>query len=531
MTWKIDGPQGDEAAKVRYAIVPYTRGVVLDLGCGPKRAWKHFIGVDSGKDTQLFGIEMKPDVYCDVANPDALGNSFNAGAADAVFSSHCLEHIEDYKATLRSWWALIKDGGHLCLYLPHADLYPRIGTPGANPDHKHDFLPNDIIDAMLDVGSWDLLVNEVRDKDDEYSFLQVYRKRPDYVEHDFSCDAIHDKTACVVRYGAIGDLLQSAAIARALKRDGFHVTMMVETKNAPLLEYDPHIDAFLLQDKDQVPNHLLSEFFEEWAPKFDRFVNLCESVEGTLLALPGRMNHQWPEAMRRKYMDHNYLEFSAEIAQVNPVDLRHKFYPSIEEQERVCSVVDMAHSVVNPGWVIGQVSKRPFLVMWCLAGSAKHKFYPHQDTIIARMMTDLPEAVVITSGDEAAQLLERGWEEEKRVIRTAGEMPIRDTLTLATRCNLVIGPETGVLNAVAFEPMAKIVLLSHSSRHNLTEHWVRTQSMVPPTKCHPCHQLHFGNKYCPEHEPTGAALCQWEIDPEWVWDAVKRAHQAWKEGR
>lgn len=528
MVWKIDGPQGDEAAKVRYAIVPYTRGVVLDLGCGPKRAWKHFIGVDSGKDTQLFGIEMKPDVYCDVSNPDALDATFKAGSADAVFSSHCLEHIEDYEAALRAWWALIKEGGHLCLYLPHAELYPRIGTHGANPDHKHDFLPADIVFAMRRVGSWDLLVDETRSAGDEYSFLQVYRKRGDD-KQIFVCDELREKTACVVRYGAIGDLIQAAAIARALKIDGFHVTMMVESKNAPLLEADPYIDEFLLQDKDQVPNHLLPEFFEEWAPKFDRWVNLCESVEGTLLALPGRMNHQWPAAMRRKYMDHNYLEFSAEIAQVDPVDLRHHFYPTVPELERAKAVIERAGQVINP--VITQEWKKPFLVMWCLAGSSKHKFYPHQDTIIARMMTDLPEAVVITSGDEATRLLERGWEEEKRVIRTAGEMPIRDTLTLAKSCHLVIGPETGVLNAVAFEPMAKIVFLSHSSRHNLTEHWLRTQSMVPPTKCYPCHQLHFDNKHCPEHEPTGAALCQWEIDPEWVWAAVKSAHQEWKEVR
>ena len=33
MVWRIDDPQGFEADKVRFEIVPYTRGIGLDLGC------------------------------------------------------------------------------------------------------------------------------------------------------------------------------------------------------------------------------------------------------------------------------------------------------------------------------------------------------------------------------------------------------------------------------------------------------------------------------------------------------------------
>ena len=51
--WRPEDPQGDEAGKVKYDVVQYTRGVVLDLGCGPKKAVPHFIGIDSGKDTDL----------------------------------------------------------------------------------------------------------------------------------------------------------------------------------------------------------------------------------------------------------------------------------------------------------------------------------------------------------------------------------------------------------------------------------------------------------------------------------------------
>ena len=124
MTWSADAPQGNEAAKVKYDIVQYTRGRGLDLGCGPSKAYPHFIGVDSGADTGLFGIPMKPDV-----TSDCLDLPFKSASMDFVFSSHLLEHVADTGAALAEWWRVIRPGGHLVLYLPHRDLYPNVGKP------------------------------------------------------------------------------------------------------------------------------------------------------------------------------------------------------------------------------------------------------------------------------------------------------------------------------------------------------------------------------------------------------------------
>lgn len=160
MVWRIDNPEGSESKKICWELVPYTRGLGLDIGCGPTKAFDHFIGIDSRKDTQMFGIQMNPDFTV----PDASNlPMFASEQYDFAFSSHLLEHIEDYKAALKEWWRLVKVGGHLCLYLPHRNFYPNIGENGANPDHKHDFLPKDIIDAMKEIApSWDLLVNQER---------------------------------------------------------------------------------------------------------------------------------------------------------------------------------------------------------------------------------------------------------------------------------------------------------------------------------------------------------------------------------
>ena len=49
MTWSLENSKLDEAAKIRWELVPYMAGRALDLGCGAFKVFPHFIGVDSGK--------------------------------------------------------------------------------------------------------------------------------------------------------------------------------------------------------------------------------------------------------------------------------------------------------------------------------------------------------------------------------------------------------------------------------------------------------------------------------------------------
>src|SRR3954467_2061098 len=130
MTWDIDDPCGNESGKIVWETTPYTRGRGLDLGCGPNKVWPHAIGVDNYTETELFGIQMKPDVVCNVTKLDVFGSA----SMDFVFSSHVLEHIEYEKVpdTLKEWLRVLKPSGYLLLYLPDEDDYPKVGEKGAN---------------------------------------------------------------------------------------------------------------------------------------------------------------------------------------------------------------------------------------------------------------------------------------------------------------------------------------------------------------------------------------------------------------
>lgn len=59
---------------------------------------------------------------------------------DWVYSSHCLEHLQDPAAALRRWWQLLKPGGRMLVVVQDEDLYEQGVWPSLfNRDHKHTF--------------------------------------------------------------------------------------------------------------------------------------------------------------------------------------------------------------------------------------------------------------------------------------------------------------------------------------------------------------------------------------------------------
>jgi len=511
MVWRREDPQGNESGKIKWELVPYTRGRVLDVGCGNHKPFGHFIGVDNNKDASLFGIVCKPDLCMDADNLELIKD----GTMDAVYSAHTLEHMERPREVLKEWWRCIKPNGYLVLYLPHKEFYPNIGVEGANKDHKFDFMPDDVI-KLMDWASYDLVRNEDRNEGQEYSFFQVYQKLSGTRKHYSYRQPKPAKSAGVVRYGAFGDLLQVSSIVRGLKDQGFHVTLHTSPPGHEVIQNDPHIDKIVLQDKDQVPNLELGGFWESLRKKYDRFINLSESCEGSLLALPGRTPHHWAPAARHIYLNHNYMEVQHAMAGV-PHNLRVKFYATEQEKE----------------WARKERKKYGrFVIMWALAGSGVHKTWPHVDAVIANLMLTYPDVDVLFVGDHFCKLLEAGWEKETRVHARSGEWTIRQTMAMLDQMDMVVGPETGVLNAASCLPIPKVVFLSHSTVENLTRDWVNTVSLMAgkinckgrgDNEAPACHQLHYGWDFCNRGE-SGSAICQEEIKPDSLLDAIYSAY-------
>jgi ADP-heptose:LPS heptosyltransferase/predicted SAM-dependent methyltransferase len=520
MTWRIDGPQGNEAAKISWEIVKWTRGRGLDLGCGPMATFPHFIRVDNLKDTQLFGQYIKPDIRIETAEKLDV---FASESMDFVFSSHLLEHIESEKVVkaLREWMRVIRGNGYLVLYLPDEDEYPKVGEKGANPDHQWNVSYIRLTDYMQKCGHWDLVDFQKRNGGDEYSLFFVFQKKA--AGQRYSCNnAKPAKTCGLVRYGAYGDLIQASSVLAGLKKQGYHVTLYTSPPGDEVIRHDPNVDDFYLQDKDQVPNAALQQFWDWQKKKYDKWVNLSESVEGTLLSIAGRALDLASPAARHSMMNRNYLEWQHLLAGI-PHDPQMRFYSTPEER----------------AWARRERAKTGvFTIVWSLAGSSVHKTWGGLDNVLAMLMLEFPDVHVVLVGGPAAQILEAGWENEPRIHKQCGKWAIRETLAFVEQANMVIGPETGVLNAAAQLPMPKVVFLSHSTDENLTRDWINTHVLTSEHTVCPgrgnneapaCHQLHYGWDRCRKTE-DGLAQCQVDISVEHaskvIWHAVTWAKEA-----
>jgi len=516
MVWKIDDPQGNESGKIKWEMVKWTRGKGLDIGCGPRKTYPHFIGIDNRVDAGLYNIPITPDVT--VANADDL-SLFASGSMDFCLSSHLLEHFEyeHVPAVLKEWMRVIKHRGFLLVYLPDEDEYPKVGEPGGNPDHKWNVSYERLIEAMRASGtSWDLVDFQKRNQATEYSLYFVFQKVGSGQHFSWRKEKPKAKTCAVVRYGAFGDLLQASSVLAGLKRQGYHITLFTSPPGDDVVKNDPNIDEFYIQDKDQVPNHLLGEFWEYHRKKYDKWVQLSESVEGSFLALPGRALHEWPPGLRHSMLNHNYLQIQHEIAQV-PHLPQVRFYPTEDEKQ----------------WARRERNKLgTFVIAWCVNGSSIHKTWGGLDNIIATVLLEFPDIEFVLLGGDAGRILEQGWENEKRVHRRCGKWSIRESLSFVQDVDLLIGPETGVLNAAANLPYPKVVFLSHSTDENLTRDWVNTHVLESKSTVCPgrgnneapaCHQLHYGWQHC-RQTTEGIAQCQADISVEWahrvIWHAI-----------
>ncbi len=171
MTWDIKAPQCDESSKVRWELIPYMRGRCLDLGCGPYKVFPHFTGIDNGHHWGMQGADVK----CEATDLSL----FASGSCDLVYSSHLLEHIEEEKipATLKEWMRVTKKDGHMILYVPDEDEYPKVGERGANPDHKWNVNYDKVVAAMESLEcSWDMVDFQKRNQENEYSLFFVFKK-------------------------------------------------------------------------------------------------------------------------------------------------------------------------------------------------------------------------------------------------------------------------------------------------------------------------------------------------------------------
>jgi ADP-heptose:LPS heptosyltransferase/predicted SAM-dependent methyltransferase len=529
--WTQEGSKGYEASKCRYRIASYLRGIGLDLGCGSEKICETAIGIDNSGD--------KANIHLDLAANDSL-RIFSDNHFDYVFSSHCLEDFIATEGILTEWWRVIKPGGHLILYGPDKDYYPRIGTPGANPNHKHDFYWQDIWRIVKKFGNARLVSASRHNLSNEYSWQLIIRKKAGLIKKPWNillekktegCIAFPrkkkaKKECLIIRYGALGDAVWVTPALKQLKKQGYYIVYNCTEYSAQVLRENPYIDKFLFQDTDVVPNKELAPYWQEIGKSFDKVINFCESVEGSLLKMEGTDEFNWSHKRRHRECNVNYMDRTMAVAGFpeKKGQLPELFFSPTEEY-LAC--------------LFREHYKDKFVIEVSLSGSAQHKTYPWMPYLIKEIHNNYDDVVVVTVGDYTCRLLEN-WQ-DKNTINRAGVWTVRQSMIMTKYVDLVFGTETGILNAASCYDTPKIVLLSHSSIENLTKYWKNCTSIhARSCNCHPCHRLIYTlENTCRLEEikiPYSGGMakvkvpeCMSKIRPEEIYKAFQEYYNQWKE--
>jgi SAM-dependent methyltransferase len=131
------------------------------------------IGYRGGKADAEPVTEKAIGVELDYPGYDGVHLPFEDKSQDAVFASHCLEHIDDWRTILADWFRVLKIGGYLVIAVPHQQLYERrADLPSRfNGNHKRFYTPRVLmaeIEEALPLGAWRL--RSLRDVDDGFNY-------------------------------------------------------------------------------------------------------------------------------------------------------------------------------------------------------------------------------------------------------------------------------------------------------------------------------------------------------------------------
>jgi ADP-heptose:LPS heptosyltransferase len=518
--WMKDLPDGYESRKCRYRVASLCRGVGLDLNVRDEKIVPTALGICKVRNP-------KADLVLDVSANDGLG-LFSDNQFDYIFDAHQLGDFGNTEAILKEWWRVVKPGGFIILYEQDKDYYPLVDTPGADPLRRTDLYWEDAWSILESFGNAELFSSSRHNESNEYSWQLVVRKKfatttkpqETLTNRDLDGRAClprtkkTDKEALVIRYGALGDTVWVTPVLSQLKKDGYYVVMNCTEKAAQVLKNNPNIDEYIIHHEyKDIPYEELECYWHMMGRNFEKVINLTKSCEGHLIKVEGSKEFRWSKERRHAECNYNFQDRVMEMAGYPDKKglLPELYFSDIEES--------LAQTFVN-------AHKDKFVIVWSMSGSGFHKTYPWAEYVAGELAMQFGDIEIITVGDDDCKILE--WQNPK-TINKCGVYTVRQSFLLTKYADLVVGADTGLLNAASAFDTPKIVFLSTNTEENLTKYWQNTTALHnDDCECYPCHKLIYTNT-CPKGRFNTAPKCMEGIEPKEVLDAILVYYQQWKD--
>lgn len=339
--------------------------------------------------------------------------------------------------------------------------------------------------------------------------------------------------ALVFRGGsAIGDMLIATPVIRLLAEQGYEVHVACRGGQKEVLVNNPHVHTIHPAPPADTMADLeiwLHNTFNKFEPT-DVLIDLCYSIEKEFLHKTNEMWGPIPpiEERRAKAAGKNYYDQNLIKANLEPRPVLPELYASEKEQENLDLI---ALNKQEEGWQ---------MVMWNTMGSAPNKMLVKIGKWIAGVHDALPFSKHFLVGHMAVEI--PSLPRSDRIIQTEGFWSLRDALMMPSIADLVVGPESAIINAAGCWPTPKIIIYSHSAPDNLGRYYLNHYPITPNCDCHPCYliPLNFNHiwhqpsrKRCieltmpcfvknPNYYNMKGLRCTWELDDQLIIDtAVK----------
>lgn len=317
-----------------------------------------------------------------------------------------------------------------------------------------------------------------------------------------------DKKCLIIRLGGIGDLIFLTPIFPVLKQDGYEVHVNCKSNGKAIFKNNPFIDNLIIHDEsikiEDLPDH-----WKQLSQGYDKVINYSGSVEQKYLISDDNELYYGDKSKRKT--DVNYYDEMFKLAGYNIKGRLPQLFINRKERKWLKRERDR--------------HKGKFVILWSLSGSAIHKAWPYAEDVAKEILDKYPKVVIITAGDDFCYALE--WE-HPRTICTSGKATLRESLLRTSFVDLVIGAETGLINASGCWSVPKIILYTHSRHENLSKYFKNAYPIQSVADCSPCYRLvrpdikNPGGVCNPVESMGRASACMVMIKPERVIDAVER---------
>ena len=379
-----------------------------------------------------------------------------------------------------------------------------------------------------------------------------------------------EKRAFVIRLGAIGDIVLVTPVLAALKREGYHVTLLCKPHAPWLLKHAGLVDVYVFADRafeDEITRRIAGDegarvataqvYAHELAAGYDRVVDLVGIVEGKLMVKVWEFSEEFAKKSEEieKHAGHGVAFVPPDVNHVDALLDAAGFESAAMPVEYKRPVWRVSHDERH--WARKKlrrwgVTDHDFLVVYQLTGSGIAKTWPFAEQFCGGLKRRAPETKIILLGIGDDEALTWGWSERMPWVipfaadrcpaqaqrddsgRTVDYTYIRNPMTFRQDGALVgeaacyVGPDTSFLHVAGALSVPCVPLLTVTSHRHISLYYSGARPIQSPVACSPCGKLVTD---CHRGERTGAARCMEAIQPQIVVNETMEVYEQWRTKR